>query len=157
MSPLTHAPAAAATEWFTDELTAAATSATGQVAMVERRGREGHMPPLLRREEPETYRVLEGEVAFFIGNDMVWAGPGDVVVAPADVARTFRVASSEARWLVLTQVRSLEHFNDFGRALSAPRTNPGGGWPSEHELAAVRAIAEANGIELLGPPGALPS
>jgi quercetin dioxygenase-like cupin family protein len=132
-------------------------AATGQVAMVERGARGGHMPPLVRRSAPETYRVLEGEVVFFIGDDMVWAGPGDVVVAPADVPRTFRVVSAEARWLVLTQVRSLELFHDFGRAVSAPLAHPAAGWPSEHEHAAVRAIAAANGIELLGPPGALPS
>lgn len=130
---------------------------TGHVAMVERSAREGHMPPLVRRTEPEKYRVLEGEVVFFVGSDMVWAGQGDVVVAPPDVARTFRVASAEARWLVLTEVRSLERFVDFGRAVSAPLAHPDAGWPSEHEHAAVRAIAAANGIELLGPPGALPS
>src|SRR3954447_20803240 len=120
MRPLAHAPRDTATEWFTDELAAAATSATGQVAIVERGAREGQMPPLVRRSEAETYRVLDGEVVFFVGADMVWAGPGDVVVAPRDVPRTFRVASSEARWLVLTQVRSLESFADFGRAVSAP-------------------------------------
>lgn len=149
-------PVDAATEWFAEQLTDAATSAAGQVAMVERTAREGHMPPLVRRCEPETYRVLDGEVVFFVGNDMICAGPGDVVVAPAGVARTFRVASAEARWLVLTQVRSLDRFNDFGRAVSAPLV-PARGWPSEHEHATVTAIGAANGIELIGPPGALPS
>jgi mannose-6-phosphate isomerase-like protein (cupin superfamily) len=147
----------AATEWFADELTAAATTSTAHVAMVERTGREGHMPPLLRRAESETYRVLEGEVAFFVGNDMVWAGPGDVVVAPRDVARTFRVASPEARWLVLTQVRSLERFSDFGRAVSPPLAAPATDWPSFEERDAVAAMGAANDIELLGPPGALPA
>ena len=150
-------PLDAPTQWFADELTGAAMSAADQVAMVERSAREGHMPPLVRRSESETYRVLEGEVVFFVGNDMIWAGPGDVVVAPADVPRTFQVASLEARWLVLTQVRSLDSFNDFARAVSAPLLTPACGWPSEHEHAAVMAIGAANGIELLGPPGALPS
>src|SRR3954468_21939585 len=128
-----------------------------EVAMVQRSAREDHMPPLLRRDEPETYRVLEGEVVFFVGNDMVWAGSGDVVVAPAGVARTFRVASAEARWLVLTRVASLERFHDFGRAVSRPVPRPAEGWPSAEERSAVEAMAAANGIELLGPPGALPS
>jgi mannose-6-phosphate isomerase-like protein (cupin superfamily) len=149
-------PVDAATQWFNDQLVEAATSAAGEVAMVERSAREGHMPPLVRRSEPETYRVLEGDVVFFVGSDMVWAGPGDVVVAPPDVPRTFRVASAQARWLVLTQVRSLERFADFGRAVSAPRV-PARGWPSEEERTAVQATAAANDIELLGPPGALPA
>ena len=147
----------AATEWFADELTEAATTSAGQVAIVERSAREGHMPPLLRRREAETYRVLEGEVAFFVGNDMVWAGPGDVVVAPCDVARTFRVASPEARWIVLTQVRSLARFADFGRAVSPPLAAPSTDWPSFEERDAVAAMGAVNDIELLGPPGALPS
>ena len=149
-------PIETATQWFADELASAATSAAGQAVMVERSARERDMPPLVRRSEPETYRVLEGEIVFFVGRDMVWAGPGDVVVAPADVPRTFRVASDQARWLVLTHVRSLELFNDFARAVSAPLVTPARGWPSEHEHAAVQAIAAANGIDLLGPPGALP-
>jgi mannose-6-phosphate isomerase-like protein (cupin superfamily) len=157
MRSVAHPDQRAATEWFADELTAAATSSTAQVAMVERSAREGHMPPLLRRCESETYQVLEGEVAFFVGDDMVWAGPGDVVVAPRDVARTFRVASREARWLVLTQVRSLERFADFGRAVSPPLAAPAEDWPSFEERDAVAAMGAANGIELLGPPGALPS
>jgi hypothetical protein len=115
------------------------------------------MAPLLRRDENETYRVIEGEVVFFVGSDVVWARPGDVVVAPAGVERTFRVDSScGARWLVVTHVRSLERFTDFGRAVSAPLADPSAGWPSESERAAVAAIGDANGIEIVGPPGALP-
>ena len=132
-------------------------TAAQQTAMVERSAREGNMPPLLRRAQHETYRVIEGEVVFFVGSDMVWAGPGDVVAASAHVPRTFRVASREARWLVLTAVSSRELFNDFGRAVSAPHPSPADGWPSEDERDALEALAAANGIELLGPPGALPS
>src|SRR3954451_22939336 len=101
-----------------------------EVAMIQRSAREDQMPPLLRRHEAETYRVLEGEVVFFVGNDMVWAGPGDVVVAPRGEPRTFRVASAMARWLVLTQVSSLERFHEFGRAVSSPLPSPADAWPS---------------------------
>ena len=151
-----------ASDWFAEELASAASSpsrsrAGGQVAMVERTAPAGHMPPLVRRDEQETYRVLSGEVVFFVGNDMVWAGPGDVVVAPPGAARTFRVASDGARWLVLTNVRSLDRFTDFGRAVSTPLADSRAGWPSRDEHAAVESMAAANGIELLGPPGALPA
>jgi mannose-6-phosphate isomerase-like protein (cupin superfamily) len=157
MHSLAHAPHDAATDWFADELAAAATGGGAQIAMIERSAREGHMPPLLRRCEAETYRVLEGEVVFFVGNDMVWAEPGDVVVAPRDVPRTFRVRSAEARWIVLTQVSSLERFHEFGRAVSSPLPSPAESWPSIEEREAVAAMGAVNGIELLGPPGALPS
>jgi cupin domain len=124
--------------------------------MVERTAPEGFMPPLLTRAEAETYRVLAGQVVFFVGGEMVWAEAGDVVVAPAGVARTFRAGSPGARWLVLTRVRSLDRFVDFGRAVSMPIGTPSAGWPSADEHASVASLAAVNGIELLGPPGALP-
>jgi mannose-6-phosphate isomerase-like protein (cupin superfamily) len=156
MDSLAHADQQIATDWFLEELGAATISSQGQVAMIERSAPEGFMPPLVRRGEPETYRVTEGEVVFFVGGDMVWAGPGDVVVAPRDVPRTFRAGTGGARWLVLTRVASLERFIDFGRAVSIPLATPSAGWPSADERCAVAAMGAANGIELLGPPGALP-
>ena len=108
------------------------------------------MPPLHRREEDEVYRVLDGEVAFFVGADAVVAERGDVVVAPRGVARSFKVRSETARWLVLTRVSSLDRFVDFGRAVAAAAS----GGPPEP---GVVALAAANGIELLGPPGVLPA
>ena len=145
-----------ASDWFAAEAAVAASSSEGAVAMVERSAPVGHMPPLVRRDEQETYRVLSGEVVFFVGNDMVWAGPGDVVVAPPGAARTFRVASEGARWLVLTRGRALDRFTDFGRAVAAPAADPRSSWTSDHEHAGVASLAAANGIERLGPPGALP-
>lgn len=125
-----------------------------ETALVERSARRGQMAPLHTRDEDETYRVLEGEVMFFIGEDTVSAGAGDIVVAPAAVARTFTVLSGKARWLVLTRLQSVERFVDFGRAVSQPV--PSYEWPSADEHAALAAMGAANGIELLGPPGSLP-
>jgi mannose-6-phosphate isomerase-like protein (cupin superfamily) len=153
--PLAELHTRAATSWFSDELATVASSseAGAQPAMVERSARRAAMPPLLRRDVRETYRVIDGEMVFFVGDDVVWARAGDVVVAPAGEQRTFRVDSDSARWLVLTQVRALERFIDFGRAVSsAPATC----WPSEDERVAVASLGAANGIELIGPPGALP-
>ena len=123
---------------------------------LERAAPAGAMAPLLVRTVDEIYRVLEGVVTFFVGAEQVAAAPGDVVVAPRRVPRTFRVESEDARWVVITRVRSPERFFDFGRAVSAPAAHPEAGWPSADEEATVASIAGANGIELLGPPGALP-
>jgi mannose-6-phosphate isomerase-like protein (cupin superfamily) len=144
--------------WFVEQLAtlACAEAAEGHVAMVERTAPAGSMSPLHRRDVAETYRVLAGEVTFFIEDDVVPARPGDVVVAPAGAARTFR-AETDARWLVLTHVGSLERFVDFGRALSAPIACPAAGWPVPAECARLASIAAPNGIDLLGPPGALPA
>jgi mannose-6-phosphate isomerase-like protein (cupin superfamily) len=146
-----------ATRWFLDQVASAALedrSGDGQVALVERAVPGGAMAPLHARDnEAETYRVIDGLVTFFVGGEAVVAGPGDVVVAPAGVPRTFRVESAGARWLVLTRVRSLSLFEDFGRA-AAPAL--AGDWPSLDELTTLAAIAAANDIVVLGPPGELP-
>ena len=114
--------------------------------------RPGLMPPLHRRSEDESYRVLEGELTFYVDGDELRAGPDDVVAVPRDARRTFRVESAWARWLVVTRVRSVARYEDFGRALACPVEE----WPSAEEAASVAAIAAANGIEVLGPPGSLP-
>ena len=115
------------------------------------------MPPLHARDEDETYYVLGGELTFFVGADVVRAETGDVVVAPREVPRTYRVESEDARWLVLTRVASAARFEDFGRALAVPVNGPAADWPTSDEAAGVPAIASTNGIEVLGPPGMLPS
>jgi mannose-6-phosphate isomerase-like protein (cupin superfamily) len=146
-------------QWFIDELALAVLDDTPrptQTALVERAAPEGAMPPLYRRDEAETYRVLEGEVEFFVDDEIVPAGPGDVVVVAAGAERTFRVESDGARWLILTRVNSLEGFLDFNRAVTDPVAVPISGWPSAEEEAALSLVGAANGIELLGPPGVLP-
>ena len=124
----------------------------GALAVQRVASRRGVMPPLHRRGEDESYRVLEGELTFYVDGDELRAGPDDVVAVPRDARRTFRVESAWARWLVVTRVRSVARYEDFGRALACPVEE----WPSAEEAAAVAAIAAANGIEVLGPPGLLP-
>ena len=128
-----------------------------QVALIERTARARCMAPLHTRDEDETYRVIEGELTFYIGEDRLSAHSGDVVVAPAGVARTFQVGSGGARWLVLTNVSSLPRFEEFGRAVCAAgaQARPAE-WLASEDAAMIRAIGNPNGIELLGPPGMLP-
>ncbi|MEA2497280.1 MAG: hypothetical protein QOJ29_5191 [Thermoleophilaceae bacterium] len=159
MKLLTQIEQETTSQWFVDELATAALDVSQrptQTALIERSAPDGVMPPLYIRDEAETYRVLEGEVLFFIDDEVVPAGPGDVVVAAAGAARTFRVESEDARWLILTRLTSLELFLDFNRAVVEPIAVPVAGWPSEDEKAALSSIAAVNGIELLGPPGVLP-
>jgi mannose-6-phosphate isomerase-like protein (cupin superfamily) len=146
----------AATRWFAEEAGAVATTPGRGPAMAERAARAGQMAPLYTRDEDETYRVVSGQVTFFVGGEVVTAREGDVVVAPAGVQRTLRAESDDARWIVLTRVSSFERFLDFGRAVARPQPEGRMSWPSAYERAAIAGIALANGIELLGPPGALP-
>ncbi|HEX8854197.1 MAG TPA: cupin domain-containing protein [Thermoleophilaceae bacterium] len=163
MAPFTHSSGSeqqdAASAWFSHEAAFAALDEAPshrQVVMIERSAAEGSMAPLHRRDEDERYRVIEGAVTFYIGAEVITAETGDVVVAPRGAARTFRVESGAARWRVLTRVASLQRYEDFARAICPPVESPADGWPSPEEESAVAAIAEANGIELIGPPGLLP-
>lgn len=141
-----------ASAWFFEQVERHA----AESSLVERRAAHGAMPPLHRRDDDEAVRVVDGKVTFYVGAEVVTAAAGDVVVVPGGVARTFRVESDEARWLVLTRLRSVERYRDFGRAVTEPLADPARGWPSAAERSSVSAIAAANGIALLGPPGALP-
>ena len=119
----------------------------------------GAMPPLHAHEHDESYEIIEGEVTFFVGAEVVRATRGEVVVAPKGIARTFRVESERARWLVMTSLRSPTRYNEFAHAVAQPvgdgTAHPT--WPSAEEASALQAIAAANGITVLGPPGALPT
>jgi hypothetical protein len=157
------APSDGGTRWFRERLAALA-GAEGErprrAAVLESPPlREGHMPPLYARDGEESFYVLEGEAVFHVGDEVVRARAGAVVVAPAGVPRTYIVTSRTARWLVMSEVASLARYEDFTRAVT---TSPAGAvpgrpaWPSPEERAALTAIARANGIAILGPPGALP-
>ena len=91
------------------------------------------MTPLHTRDEDESYRVLEGAVTFFVGDEQVTGQPGDVIEAPRGVARTLRTETSGARWLVMTNIKELERFADFGLAICRPLAEPEKGWPSVEE------------------------
>lgn len=131
--------------------------APGSVLLERSGSTRGAMAPLHSRDEGETVSVVEGRLTFFVGAHVVPAGPGDVVALPRHVARTFRVESDRARWLVATRVRSLARFDDFSRALVPPAGDDAAAWASAEDEATVRALGSANGIALLGPPGLLPS
>ena len=149
-SPLRPLSPDAGTRWFGERLASLATgsgSVEARTAVLETAPlRRGSMPPLHAHDQDETYHVLEGEVLFYVGSDVVRARAGDVVVAPKCVPRTFRVVSSSARWLVLTALRSLARYEDFARAIARPRRAGGEsvGWPSVEEASALAAIARSS-------------
>jgi mannose-6-phosphate isomerase-like protein (cupin superfamily) len=125
-----------------------------RAVVVERVGRtSGLMTPLYASRKDETFHVRAGEVTFFVGAEIVRAGAGDVVVAPAGVPHALRVESPVARWLVVTDVASPARYDDFGQALGMAT----GEWATASDEATVNAIAATNRISVLGAPGTLPA
>lgn len=133
----------------------------GQMSIVELSGPPRDMPPLhLHRKDDEVFYVLEGEMSVFVGSDQpVRCTTGSTAFGPKGVPHSYRVESNEpARWLAISTPGD---FAQFVLAASRPAESaslppPPPGPPSEDEIAAITTLAAEHGIELLGPPGALP-
>ena len=145
--------------WFTDNLAHVqrdAEASDGALAVVESLGRRGSMPPLhVHHDDEETFYVIEGEVSLFVGAEHIVLRGGQAALAPRDVPHTYRVESDEAHWLVITTPAG---FDGFVRAVAdvAPAEElPPAGRPVDP--AAMGDAAARFGIDLLGPPGALPA
>jgi len=126
------------------------------LSIVELTGAPGDAPPLhLHTEEDETFYVLDGEVTVHIaGQDALVLGPGQAAFAPRGVPHVYVVTSSTpARWLGTS---TGPQFATFVQALSTPADRPILPIEVEIDPAHVAAVAARHGIELLGPPGALP-
>jgi len=147
------------TLWFDDslaEIHVSTRDGAGAANLIELTVREGHMTPLHVHDEDESYYVLEGRVTFFAGDRVIETTRGSSLLAPRGIPHTFRVDSAGARMLV-TGAR----FEGFVRAVSRPAELPAlphvDGRPTPEQAAALAGAAADNGIEILGPPGMLPT
>lgn len=145
--------------WFIDGLVHVNISGDetgGRLALLEMLGPRGHMPPLhVHRAEDETFVVLEGELTLYVGPETHRLRPGEVALAPKDVPHTFRVESDTARWVVACSPAGFERFvREVGEPALELTLPPAPVMPGPERFA---EICEAFEIELLGPPGTLPS
>ena len=121
----------------------------GAFALVDERAEMGEAVPLHRHPaDVESFYVLEGEIDFFLGDAPgVRTTTGGFVHVPAGAVHGFRVASDQARYLILTTPRH----GEFYRAISMPsapdRTSTGKPLPE----GAIRQAAKDFGIEFVGP------
>ena len=145
--------------WFIDHLVhirVDGEASGGALSLIDERGRRGDMPPLhVHRRDDETFHVLEGELSLFVAGEEIVLGPGEAAFAPRDLPHTYRVESDEARWLVITAPAG---FDAFVREVSEPA--PGEELPPHGRAvdpALLGEAAERAGIEILGPPGTLPT
>jgi quercetin dioxygenase-like cupin family protein len=82
----------------------------------------------------ETFYVIDGEIAFRVGDEAHEAGPGTVAVVPAGTPHTFANPSDQpARMLVFVTPGGFERY--FEALIDAVRTK--GGFPSPEELATL--------------------
>ena len=142
--------------WFLGVLAtikASAETTAGRVAVIEHLAPYGAGSPLhVHRREDEWFYVIEGELTFWVGGQVIEAPAGSFVYGPRDVPHTFTVSSPEARFLLVTEPGG---FESFMRALAEPAqtlTLP----PAtiqQPEPERMMALAAEYGIEILGSPG----
>jgi mannose-6-phosphate isomerase-like protein (cupin superfamily) len=99
----------------------------------------GGPPALHRHAAAEIYRVERGELAIYLEDDRIAAGPGAVVSIPGGRAHTVRnETDAEAHaYVVFAPGTEIERFMRAAGALAQP------------DPAAVMALAERHGIEML--------
>lgn len=124
----------------------------GQLWVHEARGARGYASPLhCHSREDEAFYVLEGDVAVYVGDETITAGPGSFLWAPRNVPHAYCVESAEARFLALSTTTPLDRFffgiGEPAGALTLPP--PADGPP---DIAALAAAAAEYGVELVGPP-----
>ena len=115
------------------------------------------MPPLhVHRQDSQTTYVLQGEVTFYLPGESRVLGAGECIHQPAGIPQTERVTSSApARMIDVNSPAGFERFVAAAGepaeslALPPPPTEP----PDFEQLS---SLAEAHGIDIVGPPGALP-
>lgn len=141
--------------WFIHNL-ATVHARTGAVGIVEMVGRQGDMPPLhAHHDADEVFYVLEGRLSVFVGGEHVELSAGESACGPKGVPHAYRVESGEARWLAVAAPGGFERF-----VLAASEPAPADELPpADREIngGELGRLAAEHGIELLGPPGALPA
>ncbi len=156
VAPIALGPGEGEALWFMGCLAVVKSSSEttgGRVAVIEHLASQGAGSPLhVHHREDEWFYVLEGELTFWVGGEVIDAPARSFVFGPRDVPHTFVVASPEARFLLVTEPAG---FEGFMRALAEPARSltipPAPDGPPD--MAAVLATAAEHGIEILGPPG----
>jgi quercetin dioxygenase-like cupin family protein len=106
----------------------------------------GDQPPLhVHHTSDETFYVLEGELTLWVGDETHVLRAGESMLAPRGIPHTLLPGENGSRSLVASTPAT---FEAFVRAVDAA------GMPGPEELT---RIAAEHDIEILGPPGMLPS
>jgi len=151
-------PTTATPLWFIDNLVyihVDGEGSQGAYCLCEIWGARGNMSPLhVHHADEETFYVRDGEVRLFIGDREILLRAGQAALAPRGVPRTYRVESEQAKWIVINSPAGFEHFMRAASEPAAEAELPPPGRPSD--AAALAKAAAVQGIEVLGPPGALP-
>ena len=117
----------------------------GAFALVEEKATRGVSVPLHKHQDDmESFYVLEGEVAFYLGDQTgtgIRARAGAFAHVPGGTVHGFRIESESARYLILTTARHAE----FYRAITAPSAL------TPIDDAVIEKACQEYGIDFVGP------
>ena len=111
-------------------------------------------PPHIHSRDDEAFFVLEGEVAFQIGDQSIMAKPGSFVQGPRGIPHTFKNnGKTPARILVFVMPAGFENFvKKFAQPVASFDSPAIPVTPQEIEK--LLAAAPKYGIQILPPPTA---
>jgi mannose-6-phosphate isomerase-like protein (cupin superfamily) len=116
----------------------------------------GDQPPLhVHHDSEEGFYLLEGEVTFWAGEEERRIGPGEFVLGPKGVPHSYRIEGERPARFIVTS--STGAFAAFVQAYGVPAERPELPTGVVPDVERLGRLAAEHGIELLGPPGMLPS
>jgi quercetin dioxygenase-like cupin family protein len=140
--------------WFgaLAEIKATAADTGGQMTIVEVTEPPGMEAPLhVHHRDDEGFWILEGDVTFEVGDEIIEASAGDYVFGPRDIPHRFTVGDRGCRMLFILVPGGIE---DVIRATSEPASSrtlppPPDAEPTAQELEGLKAVVKEHGYELL--------
>jgi mannose-6-phosphate isomerase-like protein (cupin superfamily) len=135
-----------------DRIMATADRTGGLFGLKESLDRRGGGPPLhVHEREDEACYVLEGEITFFVGADVIRASAGTWIYLPRGVPHSLRIESDEAKtlWLVVPG-----GFESFFVDVFPPVTEGSSPTDGQPDVERMAEAAARYGVTILGPaPG----
>lgn len=151
--PYWLAPGGGDARWVLKELDAIKATAAqtgGLFGLKESLDRRGGGPPLhVHQREDEGCYVLDGEITFFVGDDVISASAGAWLYLPRRIPHSLRIESDTARTLWLITPGGFESFFTETFPAAAAGSSPPDEQPAFERLAAAAAVF---GVTIIGPP-----
>ena len=138
--------------WFAGALVVVhvqAQDSDGRVGVWESVESQGDRLPLhVHHREDEHVVLLEGQITFWVGNEIHHLNPRQTLALPRGVPHAHRVTSQQARILTVATPAGFERlFTDLGVPVLAGTTAP-----PRPDDATLEAAVGLLGVQIVGPP-----